>query len=276
MRKRQQQQQRYFGLSALAAVTLLFSLLGTGCQTSNEPGGDLMIQAQDINILAPSVEESEEFNPKSFDYELARSKGLIGNKDALSETYLKLQAVYRAAFNDFLNRDGILDRFDKEIADNELDFVPMSYEKYGSDVHELYQNYGSFDRNYLFLRNTFFIEKLTDKDLRLLASHPNIDSKELLNMVERTYKSVVTARSLSVRDPSEHFTQLYDMSGAFMAPNGAAVLMIRYDWKYDENGSADHNTEEQKWQFITEMRDELQAELRNRLDAEVVVFLTCF
>jgi hypothetical protein len=148
--------------------------------------------------MLPIVEQNgmvNYFSTANVDTALAKSKGLLDDNGEPNQTYLRLEAVYRAAFNAFLDKEGALSRIDQQVADSKLPYYPVSAE--GTNV---YRKYCSFGRMYVCLKNDFYIEKLDEGDLSLLY-HPTKDNlQDIMNMVRRTYQEVIATPS--IHDPT--------------------------------------------------------------------------
>jgi hypothetical protein len=257
--------------AALMLLGILMLLPLVGCEVLDEIGRKKMTD-QDPDMPVPSTQEAQDYNPGSFDYELARQKGLIGTDDALSDKYLRLQAKYRSAFNEMLDSKGVLAVTDAAIDHSDLQFVPVAAEDY-----DVYQKYGSYGRKYIFLRNDFYIERLSAEDLELLDKASLEDSADLLPLVTRTYKDVIEVQVPSrdgSLDEEKGLTIVYQMDyfGLQEADSHAVVLKIINREKFDEQGNEDYEAEKKKWQALQAVRDELQAQLTKQLGHEVVVF----
>jgi hypothetical protein len=163
------------------------------------------------------------------DFALAREKGLIGSDDSYSDTYLKLQAVYREAFNTLINQNGALSKVDTELAQAPEKYVPASSQQWN-----IYQRYGSFGRKYIYLDNDFYIEQLNHDDLELLANPTPQNMPAIIQMVKRTYVSVVTMRD---RLHPEVTGVMRNNDHSHGAKCDAVVLVIHYTGSLDANAT---------------------------------------
>ena len=99
---------------------------------------------------------------KSVNIELAKQKGLIVNDD--NSEYVLLENLYKYLFENFLNEQVNLKKYDEELLNSELDFgiAHPSQEQKGNSLNDFIKY------NYIFLLNDFFIEKLSIEDINIL------------------------------------------------------------------------------------------------------------
>lgn len=194
----------------------------TGVSGRDAPGG----------IVYPGP--SNGYDIYDVDYALARSKGLIGSNDGFTDTYLKLQAVYRKAFNDLINQNGALSKVDAEFAQAPEKYVPATAQQMG-----IYQKYGSYDYKYIYLDNDFRIEELDQSDLELLADPTPQNMPAIEQMVKRTFVSVVT---MYTPDGTPGGLVSHNPVHLHLAAVDAVVLVIRYTGKLDHSATTEQLT----------------------------------
>jgi hypothetical protein len=238
------------------------------------------ISAADADyILHPLVPTLKEANPNfpdgvttgcvadgfweyDFNHALAKEKGLSNEGGGENQTYLKLESVYRAAFNAYLDSAGALAETDQAIAGS-----TTSYPRITSKKLHVYQRFGSFGRKYIYLENDFYIERLSTDDLDLLKHPTKEDLPAIMEMVERTYKDVIITQgntALSLTELS------YGANPAFSVANGTVVLAIGYD----SNASDWTQEEYDKYNdWISQQANSLQTTLTKQLGCTVAVFL---
>jgi len=214
-------------------------------------------------ILVPTVEESRQFTPRTFDFELARSQGLIGQHDTLTDTYLKAQAIYTAAFYVYLDKMVNISQYEKILDESGFTFVPFQ-------EPSIYQRYASFGNRFIFLRNHFHIERLNSDDLKILLEASDEDA--LVELAARTYKDVIR-----MRRPGDTGTRsiIYDvgaLSGALRAPDGALLLYLVHEWELIENDEFDLPKEKEKAEFAGDLAIRMQEEMAEILGVFVVVY----
>ena len=222
-------------------------------------------------ISVPTESEAADFSPHSFQYKLARANELIGDSDALTDDYLLLQAVYKTIFNEYLNSVADFHKYENKLALSGLKYIPIEPEKL-----DVYQKYGSFGREFIYLRNNFHIEVLSADDLNLLKGIVDGDSAigddDLLQMAGRTFRDVVT---IHYEGNVGSFKAVYDarVFNTYSAPNEALVFAIKHEWEFDEKGNVvSLETEKQKEQFVFQLKHEMETELSELLGVNVVVF----
>jgi len=225
----------------------------------------------DKEIIVPSVEEAMEFvsprliGPCSFDRELARSRGLIGEGNILTSEYLKAQAIYRAAFYQYLNKKVNINQYERMLDESEYNFIQRDVSR-----QHLYQRFGSFENRYIFLRNNFYIERLDQDDVNMLNEAS--DKYALIELTARTYKDVIR---INPRENTDANIYTYDagvLSGNIEVPNAAVLLYIAFDMEFDD-AEEDVYFENFKImeEFARKVADQMQEDLTEALGHTVIV-----
>jgi hypothetical protein len=244
----------------LAAAPVLMSTTCGKLQTGKD-------DTSMYNHSIPSVEESQEYTPNSFNYAAAREKNLIGADNTLTDDYLRLQSAYVARFYSYLNKAVDITQYDDALTNSKYNFVPIAQE-----TQNVYQRYGSFGNKYIYLRNNFHIERLSSDDLHLLESAGVGEILE--DMVKRTFKDVITIR---YDDNEEAFDAIYDigaLTGLAVAPNNALVLGLSYAWEFDGEGSVvSIESEAEKEKIAADLALKMQEELSAGLGIPESVFV---
>jgi hypothetical protein len=205
---------------------------------------------------------SNYFYPDQIDAGLAEEKGLMSAKGRLSQTYMRLEAVYRAAFNAYLDNTGALAEADQTIVN-----AVTPHPRIGSKQMRVHQQYGSFGRKYVYLENDFYIEQLSESDLDLLKHPTQENLSAIMAMVERTYKYVIAAPQ---PDKSGSYEQGYGVNNSFSVANGTVVLAIGYDSGSLDWTQAEYDTYEA---WFDQQADSLQEALNQQLGCAVAVFV---
>jgi hypothetical protein len=215
-------------------------------------------------VVAPSqpfdtVEDG--FDIRNIDYTLAKSKGLADASNKPNQAYLKLEAVYRATFNAYVNAHGALSTIDQAIRESANGYpqIPAKYK-------HVYQKYGSFGRSYVYLENDFYIEKLSEGDLELLKDPTQDNLQDIMDMVARTYRDVVT---IPTSNPAG-LTTGYGISPEYATANGTVVLALGYDYDLKQWSENDYDS---ALTWIQQQADSLQSELSQQLGCTVAVFV---
>ena len=236
----------------------------TNAQKINMIDGLLVITEEDAKYLVEPIPDLDgvEFTviPRSYDLELAKEKGLATDT-AFTREYLYMQALYRKALEYYLEKTLEISKFEHILVNHELNFVPCSEQHM-----DFYQRYSTFGFQFIYLRNNLPIERLSLEDLDILRRHIIAESfditEELLELVERTFQSVIIAhyhRELDAR-VSYHSVPIIDV-----APNNALVLMIRHSFI----GNAREQSKFLEQEFIPTM----EKTLSEKLGIPVAVFL---
>ena len=254
-------------LTILVALNCVSAFL-TSC-TNNEKGvNSNMERICDIYTVEPAV--AEKLYPAGYNFELAKKKGLAENS-ICEEKYLLLQACYRAAFNCFLNERVSIDRYQERLDSHEYVFPKCK--------HTAYAAFAAFGRNNIFLRNTLFVERLTEKEIHRFLDAVRDDSlvitDDLLSIVEETWKSVIFVKLDESYDDTP-YEIVYDEFGVnkMMAYNDALVLEIAYDPEYDSEGEfVNRENEPKKYEFILSLAEQMESEISESLGCHVAVIV---
>jgi len=222
------------------------------------------------DIFVPSVETATEFiNPMiiSFcriDYELARSRGLVGAIDRLTNTYLTAQAIYKAAFYQYLEQIADISQYEKILDESEFTFVPIrNYFR-----QHLYQRYGSFGNRFIYIRNNFYIERLHPDDLEILFEASDKDA--LVELAARTYRDVI---KVLPNDPEGRRDVTYD-AGGFSVRSNALLIYMSFIEEFDNAGMVIcWENERVKKELARDLAKQMQVELTEALGHPVVVLI---
>ena len=159
--------------------------------------------------------------PLSYSIYLAQEHGLATETE-FSREYLNMQALYRKALEQYLQEISELSSFDERLANSPLDFRPLPEERMC-----FYQQYSTFDFQFIFLRNNLPIERLSSEDIELLRGYIRNGSSEvteaMLELVARTFQSIIVAHE----DRDYNIDVGYHPGGEFAA-NNALVLQITH------------------------------------------------
>jgi len=216
-------------------------------------------------IRVPSVEEAKRFAPTSFDFSLARSKGLIEKDDLLTDRYLKAQAVYKAAFSQYLIKAANIDQYEKSLNESGYTFVPTKYEN-----QSVYQRYCSLASKFFFIRNNFHIERLSIDDLKTLADLT--DEEALVTLAERTYKDMI--KFLPPDVSTENFVIYeFDALTVTKAHDDALLIILTHTWEFDDIGNLiSIENERAKENFTGSLTIKMQEQLSKTLGTRTVVY----
>lgn len=217
-----------------------------------------------------SYDEFQLLYPASYDLELAKEKSLV-KKEINEEQYRKCQASYMQVFNAFLNEAAHIDQYQKELDESALNFPAKNV--------NVYCSYGSFGRQNISLRNTFFVERLSTDEISRFVDAMDADgnvavSDELLKIVEATWKDVIV---VNFEEASEQpYRIVYDPTalGKIDAMNDAVVLQINFSTEYDANGNIpDDDYETEKYNTIKDLATRMETEIASELGHNVDVLI---
>ena len=198
--------------------------------------------------------------PYSFDSDLAAEKNLA-DENGFTAEYFKLQHTYAEALMSYLDEKCNIHALDAEFAAHEMRFIA------NENPENIYQKNCNFGMQFLFLRNNINIERLEEDDLQILRGAVYGDV-ELLEMIQRTYKTVIAAYV----DDNPNLMVAYEMDGK-IAPNSSVVIGFAMDSEYTKNGDfVDVNHEMEKDAAIEAALPMIQEQLTRELGFPVVIF----
>ena len=207
----------------------------------------------------------KKFYPNSFNYQLLKEKNLI-DENKLSERFMKLENKYRKYFQNYIIKTLSLDKYDKMIIESDLKFYTCLEER-----KDYYQK--SSPLNYIYIKNNLHIEKLEDKDLKILEESNN--EYELIELIKKTWKNIIKIDILEGRKFPEDFkTQMFEgyNTKETILPNNALIIIIR------EGGRETALSEEEymknlkdKYIFIEKMIENMKKEIKEKIDYPVEI-----
>ena len=205
-----------------------------------------------------------DFEPSSFNYLEMEKKGFIDNND-VNEKFSILYKKYYSFLEKYLDKIIDIRKNDKLIESNQNNF--QTVEKKDMD---LYQDLSSF--KYFYLRNTLYIERLSDSELELLEKKETYDD-EVNNLIATTYKKVITTPT-SIENLNINYGPIE--SSTYYAPCNALIIGFRYDPLY---GGEDTNEDDDIWydnyhaqQFLlVKILNKFQEEANQKIDIPIKV-----
>lgn len=215
-----------------------------------------------------SVQDAKTVNPNAYNLHMAIEKGLA-KQEIYDGNYLKLQAAYLAVADHYLCEKAGLNGYQAFLDAHDYNFAAPNA--------NVYIQAGAFGRTNIYIRNNAYVERLSLADLQLLEEAIQgqrvLVTDMVLEMVERTLLEVITLR---YDDSTEVFEAVYN-AGALQtnfAPSNALVFGISYEPDFDADGNlVDRATEEKKLEFIGAFADMMAAEMEEKLDISVRVFI---
>ena len=226
------------------------------------------------DLMIPTKEEAREMTkphanvngevrmvrPDSYDLKQAVAKGLC-SPSGFGDKYLYMQALYRKALEQYFMDAMTLKEFDEHIGSHELNFQPVSSERY-----LFYQKYSTMPLDFIYLRSNLPIERLDSEDLKiienLIHSGRSDVTDELAAMVVRTYPVVLKG----CEDFDDNILVGFDATDAKDAPNLSVAFEISFQSEYAP-------IEKEKMSYIEETLIPIMAKaLSEQLSFTVVVF----
>ena len=232
-----------------------------------------VIHNEDISVMwgrdvfVPSVETAMTYiNPMivafcRIDYDLARDRGLIGASNRLTNTYLTAQAIYKAAFYQYLVEIADIGQYERILDESDYNFIPVE----GYFRQHLYQRYGSFGNRFIYIRNNFHIERLHPDDLEILLDASDKDA--LVELAARTYRDVIRILP-GIQDV------IYDAGIRYPAPSNALLIYMSFRMEFDQAGMIICRENERiKDELASDLAIQMRKELTEALGHPVVVLI---
>lgn len=121
--------------------------------------------------------------PNNINSDLIEEKGL--GEDKPSSEYFELVNRYKDFFGKYLMELLPLEQIDNNMKNSKLNYVPIK-----DDDKDFYQITSLLPLTYIYIRNNFYIEKLSKEDLDVLRSKDSYDD-EVREFIKRTFLSVI-------------------------------------------------------------------------------------
>lgn len=183
-------------------------------------------------ILMKFITKQDESDliPGSIDISLAEAKGLAIN-GVLTEQYFELQSIYYHLLELYIGS-----KIDLVSCENNL--MKENIKPVAENDKDIYQYLS--DYQYFYIRNTLFVEKLSNE---IIAKLININfeklTEESLELIKETFKDVITATDFNLDEFNLHYGPL---SSDYMAGNKDLIIGFRCA---EEDDSSYEN--EDKW-----------------------------
>ena len=205
--------------------------------------------------------------PNSFDFKLANEKGFVTDKK-LNERYFKVQYIYRYVFEEYICKRLDLKKYDDKIKESSLSFNKCSKERM-----DYYQRTSTLNLDYIYVKNNFHIEKLSNDDIKVIEENKNKNS--ISEIVKKTYKEVITINMLNGKQingsfETQYFEGFNNIDTVF--GNDSLILIIR-EGKPNSGLSGEELRKnlKEKYEFINNLIEEMNTEFKDKLLCEIEI-----
>lgn len=266
----------------LLLVFILSASLLSGCNGGNKMDSEKTVSEKivsEINknlldkwLLSNDIINNECTPAWTFDYEMAKRKGLSDDGKTFNEKYFYIQAAYKYAFCIYLKSNLGLGDYDEQLSTSQLKFIET---KEGNKT--FYQKNDPSNMKFIFLRNNIYVEKLSEEDIKTIENallNSNKIDKDILNIVRNTYKDVISS-TREVEDYAEAEI-IFEATTLFTrkAPNTALVLGVSDSYRWNDEGYlVDTENERMKEEYIRQLTNIISEEFSNKLKMPVVFFI---
>lgn len=216
------------------------------------------------NLLLLNQTEVDKFK---INKEQAIEKHLIDLEKENYDIYLKVQSLYKKSFDTFLERTLKISEIDKKLEESNLDYGLLE-----ENQKTIYQKISYLKSKYIFVRNFFYIERLSKKDLKVFIEKiKNNDfsiDKSCIEIVTRTFKEVIKVLS---KKNQETFKVFYGYAvPCFEFDNDSIVLFINYGKNTIElHGKEFFENKAKKEKYLDYIIAELKEEYQKKLNCKV-------
>lgn len=249
-------------------ICIVITVTLASCNNEPERAESNMENISKVYIVPPEVAKG--LYPADYNLEMAIEKGLVSTS-IYEARFLLLQSGYRAIFNAYLCECVNLDEYQNCLDAYELGFPKSSRTEY-SEI-------GAFGRNNIFIRNSLYVERLSNEDIELILDAIDgeiirIDDR-LLSVVERTWREVVVVR-LDQDTNGEPYEIVYDEDGInkISAFNDSLVLELAYGAEFDTSGNiVSKENEKTKYEYAADLANRMESEISNELNCHVSVII---
>lgn len=217
------------------------------------------------------VLKKENLNLKGINKKLANEKKLIKEDNYIN--YLYVQALYKKAFEKYLSLNIDLSIYDKKLSESELDFGIILDER-----KTVFHKNSYLNLNYIYIRNYFYVEKLSVDYIKIFFERLNNHNYEidniLLKIVQETYSDVIND-NYKHNEYKEDTTTCYGpIIPSNIVNSKSLVLVIQYG-----RNNKSYTDEEflinqlKKKQFIRDIAEKMEKEITKILGIESKVLI---
>lgn len=210
-----------------------------------------------------SLNENEILSAK-INKEEAEQKGLITEDNY--DLYIKVQALYKKAFDNYI--ESVIKVND--IVDKKLEQSNLDYGKLEEKQKNIYQKFSYLNSEYLFVRNFFYIERLSENDLNKFIKQDDVTA-EIIEVVKSTYKNIMKVNSDKT---DNNFKVCYGRMAVpiFFFDNDSLVLFLNYgknSIKLEGKDFIDNKVKKEK--FLDELIELIKCEFEAKLECKVEI-----
>ena len=166
---------------------------------------------------------------------------------------------YKNQFCDYIKNELFLEKYDVQIANDSLKYI-MIPDKYKRE----YQKNNPLGLKYIYLRNEFHFERLTEDQKKLLSSETS--SSDIMQLIKDTCENIISPREI-ISDDDRRVRTFYDNAfyPDFVNMN-SLVLMIGTYPEFDAQGEmVDNEKEIIKSREIQTFAKQMELELKDKL-----------
>ncbi len=204
-------------------------------------------------------EDVNDFIPSRINISLAESKGLALNGE-LRDEYFLLQSIYVNLLEIYLSSLFNIESIEQKLSSANF----RSVEDEEKDIYQYLSN-----NKYFYIRNTMYVEKLSNEDIKLLLSKKDeVSDPNLISIICKTYKDVITTDDFKMQE----FNISYGpQTGSYFKPNNSLVIGFRLA---EEDESLYSSSDEwfkdycARRQYISNLLPKLEEEFNSKINCE--------
>lgn len=187
--------------------------------------------------------------------------------DDLKDFYITLNCQYRALFIDYCLRNFDLKKYDDQICNSKFEFKRIQDKEM-----DIYQALSCEKLSYFYIRNNFYIERLTEDEKRFLYDcfNKNFDIPDIVkdDFIKKTYQKVIFEDVMN--NGKVCSTNYGPPSYDYYYPNNSIIIGIRHDY-FNEKELSTMEEYNEKEKFIVQVCRDFVNVNSNKVDVPLNV-----
>lgn len=182
------------------------------------------------------------------------------------ELYLGLNYAYRVLFTLYINKHFNLKKYEEQIEKSKFKFPILKKEKM-----DIYQYLSSQNFKYFYVRNNFYVERLSIEDKTFLFDClENLDIisfDDIDKFIEKTYERVIFENVLNSGQICD--TNYGPINPKYYFPNNSLIIGFRYEEFSDDSETI--SEEKEKMIFLNELFENMHTDLNYKVKAPLQI-----
>ncbi len=178
--------------------------------------------------------------------------------------------TYRYFLTEYLLRKLLLKKFDEEVSNSGLEFLPIK-----ENSMDIYQLFSSPILQFFYVRNDLYLSRMTEEERNFFKSRIRerniVIDEEISAFIEKTYQKVIFKDVFHNGSSCMAFYGPENLN--FSAPNNSIVIGFRYD-EFNMNGLSEDDWQsryDKQSYFSYSLLKRMNEELKDKLKVPVIV-----